>query len=89
MHLHFNNVYPYRSTPERSIADTPKDSFSVNEAKTKLASSWNRERFMNICEVFLVVCAIAIIIGLFAIPTVFYALSSKQAEVSSEAWSHS
>ena len=54
----------------------------ITHREMKLASSWNtRKRFMKICEVLLVTCVLTIIIGLFTIPTVFYALSTQQTEV--------
>ncbi len=58
------------------------DVFIAPLSTPQMENSWtNMKGFLKFCEVFMVVSALLIIIGLLTIPTVFYALPSEQTRV--------
>lgn len=77
MSYYSDYVYP------NSIGSTLEERISVDDGKRdkKRNCELKVKQFLRFCEVFMVISALLLIIGLFTMPTVFYVIPSEKSEV--------
>ncbi len=79
MSLFVNHRFELPSLPATPSESTAEQTQEEVEDRRKM----NVMRFLKFCDIFVVVFSLLVIIGLFSIPTVYYALPSQQVEVRS------